>query len=107
MQTERVNRVLVVCDDAEIRTWLGDILGEEFAIEFEHDGLVGLNRALDEVYDVLIAWEVSLGVDVLEFLQQLRKESRTPMLVLTPESDAANRVRVLEAGADEYLAASG
>jgi two-component system response regulator CpxR len=105
MRTERVTSLLVVSDDGELCAVLGDILRQqEFAVEFALDGLVGLNRALDEPFDLLILGSTLPGLDGFEVLRQLRKESTVPVLMLAAGSDKEDRIRALELGADDYLA---
>ncbi|MFB3776647.1 MAG: response regulator transcription factor [Bryobacteraceae bacterium] len=99
-----MSRVLAVIDDAELRASLGVTLPhEEFTIEFEQDGLVGLNRALDEPFDVVVAEAALPGFDGFELVRQLRKESPVPVLLLAAEDDASDAIRGLRLGADDCL----
>jgi DNA-binding response OmpR family regulator len=59
---------------------------------------------LREVSPDLVLLDVRLpGIDGFEVLRQLRRESRSPVLVLTARSDEVDKVVGLEIGADDYL----
>jgi two-component system response regulator CpxR len=105
MSIEGPWRLLVVDDDTELCAALGGVLRQQgFAVEFEQDGLIGLNRALNESFDLLVLDVMLPGLDGFAALSQLRKESRVPVLMLTARGDKEDRVRGLEMGADDYLA---
>jgi DNA-binding response OmpR family regulator len=106
MQIKRARHILVVCDDCETCAGLGELLGKEFVVEFERDGLVGLNRALEGAHELVIIGETLPSLAVLDFLRQLRRESRTPAVVLARAGGLADRIPALETGADEFLSAS-
>ena len=70
-----------------------------------HDGVVGLQAALDDPPD-LIVLDLNLpgldGLSVLARLRQLANPAR--VLILTARGEVEHRVKGLQAGADDYLA---
>ena len=46
---------------------------------------------------------VAPGLDGLEVLRRLRKSRKTPVLILTARDGVSDRVRGLDAGADDYI----
>jgi DNA-binding response OmpR family regulator len=99
-----MSRILIIDDDEELCELVSEYLSVEgFETEQAHDGEKGLEKALNEDFD-LITLDVMLpaknGFDVL---RELRKTSTTPVLMLTARGDDMERIVGLEIGADDYL----
>ncbi len=77
---------------------------EDIDCDLAFDGEDGLNKAVDEIYDVVIL-DVMLpklsGIDILRRVRE-RKIS-TPVIMLSALSEVEDKVHGLEAGADDYL----
>jgi two-component system response regulator CpxR len=103
-KTEIVDRILIIDDDVELCSLVGEYLASEgFEAESEHDGERGLARALQGDY-VLIVLDVMLpGINGFEVLRRLRATSRIPVLLLTARGEDVDRIVGLEIGADDYL----
>ena len=99
-----MDRVLIVDDDVELCELVSEYLsGEGFEVETVHDGNEGLKRALSGDH-VLIVLDIMLpGMNGLDVLRNLRKQSRIPVLILTARGDDVDRIVGLEIGADDYL----
>jgi two-component system, OmpR family, response regulator CpxR len=99
-----MDRVLIVDDDVELCELVSEYLGGEgFEVEAVHDGNEGLKRALSGDH-VLIVLDIMLpGMNGLDVLRNLRKQSRIPVLILTARGDDVDRIVGLEIGADDYL----
>ena len=98
-------RLLVVEDEDEIADFLVRGLREEgFTVERAADGHDGWHRLSTESWDVvLLDWWLP-GVEGLALLERYRKSGgTTPVLVLTARDAIPDRVRGLDAGADDYL----
>ena len=98
-------RVLVVEDDAKIRRFLEKALKEAgYTVETAADAASGRHQALSGGADAVV---LDLGLpdgDGLEVLKALRAAKlATPVLVLTARGGSVERVRGLDAGADDYL----
>ena len=99
-------RVLVVEDDAEVREFLLRVIREAaWAADGVADGARALEALATTPYD-LVVLDVGLpGDDGFTVCRALRATgNRTPVLVLTARNAVNDRVRGLDAGADDYLA---
>jgi two-component system, OmpR family, response regulator CpxR len=97
-------RLLVVDDDTELCSLLGEFLTREgFAVDFEHDGRKGLERALKGEHELIVLDVMMPGLDGFDVLKRLRQQSRVPVLMLTARGEDEDRIVGLELGADDYL----
>ena len=98
-------RVLVVDDDPELREFLlGELAAEGYSGEAVASGQAALLALRQQEWDlVLLDWGLPdfCGVEVCERLRA--GGSTTPVLMLTAHDDVPERVRALDAGADDYL----
>jgi len=98
-------RVLVIEDDVEIAEGVRTILERrKFAVQVAHDGVAGFEALSHDRFDVAI---VDIGLpkcDGFSIARQARTAGIfTPMLMLTARDAVEDRVRGLDAGADDYL----
>jgi len=98
-------RILVVEDEEALRSQLIDYLKSEgYVTDEAADGEEALYFGREYEYDAAV---VDLGlpkVDGVEVIKTLRAEDRSfPVLILTARSHWQDKVRGLEAGADDYL----
>jgi len=100
----KVDRILVIDDDVELCSLVGEYLEPEgFQIEAVHDGNRGLERALSGDH-LLVVLDVMLpGLNGFDVLRRLRTTSRIPVLLLTARGEDVDRIVGLEIGADDYL----
>ena len=98
-------RILVVEDEAKVASFIRRALEEEsYAVDVCADGAKGLQRGLSGSYDLVILDLMLPGLLGLEILKELRKEKiQAPVLILTARSQVDQRVKGLDAGADDYL----
>jgi DNA-binding response OmpR family regulator len=104
---ERQNRmrVLVVEDHPSLARSIASGLREEgYAVDLTFDGDEGLRLAQANPYDAIVLDMMLPKVDGWTILSTIRKDgSRTPVLCLTAQDGVDDRVRGLNAGADDYL----
>jgi two-component system response regulator QseB len=98
-------RILLVEDDRMIAEGVRKALrGEGFAVDWVEDGEAALSAAGGEPYDLVL---LDLGLpkrDGLDVLRALRARGHTlPVLIVTARDAVADRVKGLDAGADDYL----
>jgi two-component system copper resistance phosphate regulon response regulator CusR len=99
-------RVLVVEDEPEVRDLLCRVIrGVSWAVDTAPDGASALAQLSGAEYDLAVL-DVGLpDFDGFEVCRRLRRQGdRTPVLVLTARNAVDDRVRGLDAGADDYLA---
>ena len=99
-----MERVLVVDDDAELCQLVTRFLAREgFEISWAPNGTAGVERALAEDYSLIMLDVMMPDADGFDVLRRIRRQSRTPVLMLTARGDTHDRIRGLEMGADDYL----
>jgi two-component system response regulator CpxR len=99
-----MERLLVVDDDAELCRLVTRFLKREgFEIAWAPDGASGVERTLAEEYSLILLDVMMPDQDGFETLRQIRRHSRTPVLMLTARGDTHDRIQGLELGADDYL----
>jgi two-component system OmpR family response regulator len=97
-------RLLLVEDEADLRTGLARALREEgYAVDEAADGEDGLYKAESCDYDAVVLDLMLPRLDGWELLQRLRRSKKTPVLMLTARDATRDRVRGLDTGADDYL----
>jgi two-component system, OmpR family, response regulator CpxR len=96
--------ILLVDDDAELCGLLGEFLRREgFAVDCEHEGNRGLQRAAEPGVDLVVLDVMLPGIDGFEILRRLRQQSKVPVIMLTARGEDVDRIVGLELGADDYL----
>lgn len=98
-------RVLLVEDAPRVSALLKRGLEEEgYAVDAAHDGSSAVWQATENSYDAIVLDVMLPGFDGFEVCRRLRSADRwAPVLMLTARHDVADRVRGLDAGADDYL----
>jgi DNA-binding response OmpR family regulator len=97
--------VLLVEDDSRVARVVERTLAEAgHRVDLARDGDEGLFRAESGAYDLIVLDVMLPRLDGLEVARQLRRaRARTPILMLTARDAVPDRVRGLDAGADDYL----
>lgn len=105
MTDKKGQRILVVEDDLSILTGLSMSLRfEGFEVLQAQDGKVGLQKALDEAPDLIVLDIMMPQLNGYEVMEELRKrESKTPVIVLSARGQERDKVTGLDLGADDYL----
>jgi two-component system phosphate regulon response regulator OmpR len=98
------NHVIVCDDEAPLRQMLNDHLSEcGYSVE-EAENAIDLQDKLALGTPDLIILDVRMpGIDGLEALRTIRKDSNVPIMMLTAAGEVVDRVLGLELGADDYL----
>lgn len=97
-------RILVVEDKQKLAHYLKRGLTEHGnVVDIALDGIDGQHLALEGEYDLVVLDAMLPGIDGFDLLRTLRKHKRTPVIMLTARDSVEDRVRGLEAGADDYL----
>jgi len=98
-------RILVIEDEAKVASFIRRALEEEsYAVDVCADGAKGLELASAGCYDLVILDLMLPGLPGIEVLKALRKDQvSVPVLILTAQSQVNQKVKGLDAGADDYL----
>ena len=97
-------RLLVIEDDPALQRTLAATLREEsYAVDVASDGADGLFKAQQNAYDAILLDVMLPKLDGWGVLAALRPASRTPVLMLTARDAVPDRIKGLNAGADDYL----
>jgi len=97
--------ILVVEDEVQMGELLRQGLEEEnHSVTLARDGLEGLHAAKTSNFDVVVLDVMMPGMDGIEVARRLRAAGKqTPIIMLTARDAAADIVKGLDAGADDYL----
>jgi two-component system, OmpR family, response regulator len=97
-------RVLVIEDEPDLLEALAQALREAgYAVDEALDGRDGLFKAAGTEYDAIVLDLMLPGMSGWDLLRELRKSRSTPVLILTARDTLPDRVKGLDAGADDYL----
>jgi two-component system, OmpR family, response regulator ResD len=98
--------VLVADDDAVLRALVRDILAKEgFSVLEAADGRSAVDRFCDAGRVDLVVLDVMMPrLDGWDVLEEIRRRSDVPVLMLTALGDERHEVRGLRKGADDYVA---
>ena len=98
------SRILVVEDDPRLAATLGRVLAAEgHDVEVAGDGGDALRRARERPFDLVVLDIMLPGLDGIAVCRKLRATGLVPILLLTALGGTEERVRGLDAGADDYL----
>lgn len=101
------NRLLIIDDDPQIMDWLSfDLQLSGFTVESANDGISGLQKAVQNTYDLIILDVMMPGMDGFEVCKNLRKSASTkdiPIILLTAKGQIEDKITGFNAGADDYL----
>jgi two-component system, OmpR family, copper resistance phosphate regulon response regulator CusR len=98
-------RVLVIEDETKVGCFIKRALEEEsYAVDLCEDGAKGLEMALATNYDLLVVDLMLPSMSGMDILKTVRRERiQAPVLILSAQSQIDQRVKGLDAGADDYL----
>ena len=97
-------RILVVDDKPNVRTLVREYLTEQgFQIVTADNGQNALYNARHEKPDLILLDIMMPEMDGYEFIRAYRKESETPIILLTAKLEESDKVIGLELGADDYV----
>ena len=98
--------VLIVDDNADIRTYLHSILQGQYSVLEAEDGKRGLELAREQVPDLIVSDVMMPVMNGLEFCQQVKKDdisSHIPVILLTARALEKHQIEGYESGADAYI----
>lgn len=98
-------KILLVEDDERIADALAEDLSDQhYTIDIAYDGRAAWEMVDAFVYDLILLDVMLPEVDGVQLCRQLRSQQcNTPILMLTARDTTSDKVRGLDAGADDYL----
>jgi len=104
LDRQRQLSLLLIDDDVELCGMMREFFAQEgHRLECMYNGREGLTAALNGSYDLVILDVMLPILDGFEVLQRLRRRKDLPVIMLTARVQQQDRIRGLDAGADDYL----
>ena len=99
-----MGKVLIIEDDMGIYELERDYLEiEGFEVDIETNGIDGLNRALNNEYDLILLDIMIPKKDGFSVCRDIRKEKEIPIIVVSAKREDIDKIRGLGLGADDYM----
>ena len=99
-----MSKILIVEDEEAIADLEKDYLElSGFDVEIENDGTSGMERALNEDFDMFILDLMLPGTDGFEICRKIREKKNSPVLMVSAKKDDIDKIRGLGLGADDYI----
>ena len=99
-----MSKIFIVEDEEAIADLEKDYLElSGFDVEIENDGTSGMERALNEDFDMFILDLMLPGTDGFEICRKIREKKNTPVLMVSAKKDDIDKIRGLGLGADDYI----
>ena len=98
-------RILIVDDDDEIRELLEfDVRSSGYFVDTAKDGLEGLNKALNNTYDLILLDVMMQKMNGFDVCKNIRNAKLSiPILMLTAKGTIEDKTSGFDCGADDYL----
>ncbi len=98
--------LLIVEDNTELRYFLHHLFSSHFNILEAENGMVGWEKSLKHIPDIIISDVMMPEMDGIEMLKHVRNERTTshiPVILLTAKSTIESQIEGMEVGADDYI----
>lgn len=99
-----MSRILIVEDEMAIAELEKDYLElSGFDVDIETEGDIGVKRALEEDYNLIILDLMLPNLDGFEICKKLREEKNIPIIMVSAKKDDIDKIRGFGLGADDYM----
>lgn len=99
-----MSRILIIEDEEAIAEIEKDYLElSDFQVVIENDGIKGLNRALEEEFDLILLDVMLPGKDGFEICREVRAKKDIPIIMVSAKKEDIDKIRGLGLGADDYI----
>lgn len=98
--------LLIVDDNADIRTYLSTVFKESFTIVVAKDGQEGIDFAIEQIPDIIISdimMPIKNGIELCNILKMDERTSHIPIILLTAKTGEEHEIKGIETGADDYI----
>jgi len=103
---QALSRILIIEDNTDVRAYLRSCLPEQYHVQEAVNGKAGVEKAIEQVPDLVISDVMMPEMDGFEVCTTLKNDERTshiPVILLTAKADDASRMSGYRKGADAYL----
>ncbi|SUK13996.1 two-component response regulator ArlR [Staphylococcus agnetis] len=99
-----MKKVLIIEDEQNLARFIElELKHENYDVDITNDGLSGLNKALQQNYDMILLDLMLPEMDGLEVCKRLRAQKDTPVIMITAKGEIYDKVTGLDIGADDYI----
>jgi len=99
-----MTKVLIIEDEEKIARFVElELRHEGYEVDKAADGRAGIELALSHDYDLILLDILLPQLNGMEVLRRIRRESSTPVIMLTARDAVMDKVAGLDAGADDYI----
>jgi DNA-binding response OmpR family regulator len=99
-----MRKILIIEDESVIAEVEKDYLeANGYAVDIAASGDVGLQKAVDEDYDLIILDLMLPKVDGFEICRQVRRSKNVPIMMVSAKKEDIDKIRGLGLGADDYV----
>lgn len=99
-----MTNILIVEDEQNLARFIElELTHENYTVDIENDGKVGLDKVLSKPYDLYILDLMLPNINGLEICRQIRQKTTTPIIIITAKSETYDKVAGLDYGADDYI----
>ena len=102
--SEKMTNILIVEDEQNLARFLElELTHENYKVDIEYDGEPGLEKALNNEYNLILLDLMLPNINGLEICRQIRQKTTTPIIIITAKSETYDKVAGLDYGADDYI----
>lgn len=96
--------ILIIEDEKQMADFIKlELTHENYNADISYDGESGLNKAIQNDYDIILLDIMIPKINGFEVCRRIRKEKDTPIIMLTAKGETTDKVNGLDTGADDYL----
>jgi DNA-binding response OmpR family regulator len=96
--------ILIIEDEERMARFIEmELTHEGYTVQKAHDGRTGLEKALSGGFDLILLDIMLPGLSGMEILRRVRRELKTPVIMLTARDTVVDKVTGLDGGADDYI----
>ena len=97
-------KVLLIEDEVKLARFVElELRYEGYEVTVCHEGREGLQKAMEDSYDMILLDLMLPGLSGIEICRRVRKFSQVPIIMITAKDETMDKVAGLDSGADDYL----